>query len=136
MTPFSGKHALLVENNPDCIEQLTKYLQSYHCGYTVVRDTKEAMALICDKNFKYDILLSDIAVSGAMDGFDVIHKSRRCRSRTPIVVITGYADEEIIRKAIELGAKDYLVKPLPSSRLHNVMVSLIGKMIPVVTSCI
>ena len=63
---------------------------------------------------KPDILLIDLLVPGEVDGFEAIRllkKSKRTKD-IPIVIVSNVDNKDQIRKGLELGAVNYLVKAL------------------------
>lgn len=58
-----------------------------------------------------DILITDIVMRG-MTGLDLARKIRDVGSEAPIVILSGYAEFEYARTAIQLGVCEYVVKPL------------------------
>jgi DNA-binding NtrC family response regulator len=69
-----------------------------------------------------DVVLLDLGLPG-MDGLDVIEASRARggETRPPIIVVTARDDMSSTVRAIQLGAFDYLVKPLDVERLKLVL---------------
>jgi CheY-like chemotaxis protein len=59
-------------------------------------------------------------------GFDVLVRMRKeeALSRIPVFVLTGSSEARDRTRALELGARDYLVKPLRAPKLREVMESL------------
>jgi CheY-like chemotaxis protein len=66
------------------------------------------------------LILSDINMPG-MSGFELLQKIKtKFRNPPPMVMmITAYGDAENYRQAIELGADDFLTKPLDFSVLKE-----------------
>jgi two-component system, OmpR family, response regulator len=66
----------------------------------------------------YDIVLTDLKLSifeindDQLSGFRIIKMVREQNQVIPIIVISGLAELEKLRYAFELGANDYLIKPL------------------------
>jgi len=50
-------------------------------------------------------------------GFDIIKWLRNGKSRAPIIIISGYGDTSRITYGLDLGADDYLVKPVQPDEL-------------------
>jgi two-component system chemotaxis response regulator CheY len=71
------------------------------------------------------LILSDINMPG-MSGFELLTEiKKRFKEPPPIVMmITAYGDEEKHRHSIELGADDFLTKPLDFSLLKEKLKSL------------
>ena len=67
---------------------------------------------------KPDWVLLDIKMPD-MDGFDVLKAIKKADSAINVIMITGKDDSESQNTAKELGAVDYIVKPLDLEELHN-----------------
>ncbi|HUX39595.1 MAG TPA: response regulator [Rectinemataceae bacterium] len=80
-------------------------------GYEVecAEDGIEALELLKEKDF--DVILSDIEMP-RMDGITMIGNIRKdaAHARTPIVVVTSYADEATKARAREAGADAHVIK--------------------------
>lgn len=61
-----------------------------------------------------------------LSGFEVLARMREepAFSRLPVLVLTGSSEARDRARALELGARDYLVKPLRAQKLREVMESL------------
>lgn len=57
----------------------------------------------------WDLVLLDLNMPGR-GGFDVLEEARRLRPRTPVLVLSAYAEEEFAVRAFQLGAAGYLNK--------------------------
>lgn len=72
----------------------------------------------------YDIVLTDLKLSPEerndddYSGFKIIKMVRSINTVTPIIIISGHAEIDKLRYAFELGANDYLIKPLRLKELE------------------
>jgi two-component system, OmpR family, response regulator RegX3 len=64
-----------------------------------------------------DLVLTDLQMPGE-SGLDLLLALRQRRSTTPVIVMTGAEDPELISRAFELGAKTVLRKPYSSGWLR------------------
>lgn len=77
------------------------------------------------KQTKFDIILLDLGLPDS-SGFQTLINTRRVAQNIPIIVLTGLKDEDLARKAVQVGAQDYLVKgqvdsePLIRSIFHAI----------------
>ncbi|WP_138755550.1 response regulator [Paenibacillus sinopodophylli] len=78
----------------------------------------EALALM--ESFPVDILMTDIHMP-RMNGLELIEQARRRIPQLKCLLLTGYADFDYARKAIELQALDYLLKPAKDEQLLETM---------------
>ena len=66
------------------------------------------------------IILLDINMRG-MDGMETLKKIREIDKECAIIMVTGIKDDDIMRRAKELGADDYITKPLSLEYLDKVV---------------
>ena len=62
-------------------------------------------------------ILSDINMPG-MDGLDLLGEVKRRYPALPVMMVTAYGDDERRRRAKELGAAEFLSKPIDFDRLR------------------
>ena len=81
-------------------------------GYDVMAAADGRTGLELAQEGKPDLILCDISMPH-MSGHDVLVevRSRTATRRTPFIFLTASAERESMRKAMELGADDYLTKP-------------------------
>jgi len=72
-------------------------------------DGPEALSLMSGDRF--DVVLLDLRMPG-MDGLDVLRAIKERWPESEVVVITGYPSIDTAKQAVQLGAYDYLAKPL------------------------
>ncbi len=65
---------------------------------------------------QYDLLITDINMPG-MDGLELLRAVRLLSPLLPVIVLTSRDDKESVRKALQLGANDYLDKPVQQTAL-------------------
>lgn len=70
-------------------------------------DGREATALLLKK--KWDLVILDINMPGR-SGLEVLTEVRRLCPATPVLVLSGYAEQEFAVRAFQLGAAGYLNK--------------------------
>ena len=106
-----GAKVLLVEDDSFLRDICRKKLIKEGFNVEVAVDGEEALKKV--ENFMPEIVLLDIILP-AMDGFEVLKKIRSHKSRliknVPVIILTNLGQEEDNRKALALGANDYLVK--------------------------
>jgi DNA-binding NtrC family response regulator len=60
---------------------------------------------------RYDVVLTDISMPG-LSGVELLGVIRQQQSNTPVIIISGLSDQAHAQGLINMGAFDYLVKPL------------------------
>jgi two-component system alkaline phosphatase synthesis response regulator PhoP len=86
-------------------------------GYEVAAasDGKDALKLALDGGF--DLIVLDILLPG-LNGFEVCKKLREAGVKTPVLMVTAAKTEEMDKvMGLELGADDYITKPVGSREL-------------------
>ncbi len=78
----------------------------------------EAVALVEEKH--PDVLMLDLSMPG-LGGLGTVIELRRRRSRTRILVLTQYAEEVYLRRALEAGANGYLLKTARGEELLSAL---------------
>ena len=114
----SPKKLLLVDDDAAILRMMK--LQLELDGYTVVTEDNGPAAIVAVKNTKFLAILLDLHMAG-MDGFEVLRQIREAKPRLPVIMVTGSHDEEEARKAFDLGAWDYVTKPIDFNYLKNIL---------------
>ena len=89
-------------------------------GYNVVfaYNGKEAVNHLNEQNF--DLLLLDIMMPG-VDGYDILQKLSNDNRAIPVIMVTAKDDKDSEKKAKELGASDYVTKPVNFEKLIEIV---------------
>ena len=82
-------------------------------GFRVVTASDGNEALACYEEHQPDLILLDLQMP-ELDGYSVCRRIREVETdwQTPIIILTGQDDEESIARAFELGATDFVNKPI------------------------
>src|SRR5689334_6634563 len=109
---------LLVDDTPENLVSLEAALDGIGEELVMARSGKEALRHLLNDDFA--VILLDVRMP-EMDGFETAEMIRsRPRSRqTPIIFLTGYKSEEHLFRGYDLGAVDYLFKPIVPEVLRS-----------------
>ena len=103
---------LIVEDDDDLVNLATHWLE--RAGYTVEHapDGQVALSLLKNKPLPTLVLL-DVMLP-KMDGFEVLRRMRAdARTKAlPVIMVTSFSRDKDAQRGRELGANDYIVKPL------------------------
>lgn len=114
------KHAKILIADDDAMVRSTvsKILEMF--GYLVhtVSDGKGVIEIV---NSSFDVIILDINMPG-MDGFDTIHALNALDMDIPVLFLTGAGSMDYAVKAINLGAYDFLTKPIEDLDIFNVKI--------------
>lgn len=105
--PDQPKKVLIIEDEKAMAKALE--LKLNHSGFQAksVFDGETALSLL--KQEKFDLIILDLLMP-RVDGFVVLQELRKRGDTTPVIVASNLGQEADIKKAKELGAKDYFVK--------------------------
>lgn len=79
-------------------------------GFLLVGEAQDGQqALELAQTLHPDIIITDIKMPG-MDGIELIERLREKGIATEILVLSSYDEFDLVKKALKLGAKDYLLK--------------------------
>jgi CheY-like chemotaxis protein len=118
-----GCRILVVDDNIDAADSLALFLRLAGHDVQVCHGGPEALATVT--TFHPQVVLLDIGLPG-IDGYEV---ARRLRSRPEtesalIVALTGYGQEEDVRRSREAGIDHHFVKPADLSALNAILESV------------
>jgi DNA-binding response OmpR family regulator len=110
---------ILVVDDEIAIRNLLKEFLSRK-GYDVytASDGKTAIAKV--KEIRPHIVLLDIMMPG-MGGLETLKEIRKVDPMVGVIIVTAIFDEELGKRAIELGAYDYITKPVNFDYLETVL---------------
>jgi two-component system KDP operon response regulator KdpE len=105
---------LVVDDEPKLVRLVREVLTA--TGYAVMSTGSGENAVEMTALEKPDLILLDIVLSGAMDGYAVARRVREF-SDVPIIMLTARARESDLLHGFDVGADDYLTKPFSSKEL-------------------
>lgn len=109
---------LVAEDALDTRLILTRTLEFEEFNYIQAADGEEAI----EKAIKYrpDIMLLDLMLP-KLDGFQVLLRLKKLDLPTKVCIVSAVESEDFIRRALDFGASDYIVKPvIPDIVLHKI----------------
>lgn len=116
---------LIAEDEKQLLEPMVEYLQLFFSNVFWARDGLIAY----EKYLKYkpDIVIADIHMP-RLDGLSLSKKIRENDKSTRIIIATAHSEQEKLLEAIELNLVKYLIKPVKSDDLKNLLLSLVDEL--------
>jgi CheY-like chemotaxis protein len=118
---------LIVDDEPDIAELFRqRFRREVRQGQYVLHfadSGEDALRRLAEIRPELIVILSDINMPG-MDGLELLREVRRLRPELPVLMVTAYGDEGRRHRADELGAADFLTKPVDFNRLKQQLVQL------------
>ena len=124
---MAGK-IMIVDDEEDVRETLRLQLESGNYNVIEAENGEEAIKLLRseDNLINCGLILCDIRMP-KINGIEYIDYLKQQAPGIPVVVITGYPDTELAVGLMSKGVKDYLVKPVDSEKLMQVVNKLIAE---------
>ena len=103
---------LFVDDDPSMVRLISKIIE-VGCGERIKLEslTDPAKALVRIEQGGIDILLTDLDMPG-INGLGLLKCAKRRNACTQVLFLTGHSTQAALLEALELGATDYLLKPL------------------------
>jgi two-component system, response regulator PdtaR len=120
---MSGERIMVVEDESILAMLIKRKLQNW--GYEVVDwvDTGEA-AVKNAKEIVPDLILMDIVLKGDMDGIEAAQQIRKDVD-IPIIYLTAYSNDEVLKRAQETEPYGYILKPFREGEVNaNIKMAL------------
>lgn len=104
------EYNIMILDKKEAINSLQKTLELAGVRHIdAFTDPAEAIAMFRKK--KYHILLTDMDMPG-MDGIEILKKVRQYDPMTQIIMMTEHSTIDRTLACLELGANDYVLKPI------------------------
>ena len=99
---------LIVDDDDAVLNMLYKVIKSNGIEADTCSSGESALDLVSKQI--YDLILLDINMQG-MDGFQVVETLRKQGIKTPIIILSGRAEDYDMLYGLDIGADDYITKP-------------------------
>ncbi|MFT5256386.1 MAG: DNA-binding response OmpR family regulator, partial [Arenicella sp.] len=120
------KNVLIIEDNQDVRENMAEILELENYKVRTAEDGEKGVEIA--RVLKPDIIICDIMMP-KLNGYDVLLRIREDKTTAsiPFVFLTAKTERIDVRKGMNLGADDYLIKPFEESELIAVIASRLKK---------
>jgi putative two-component system response regulator len=112
------KSILVIEDDIDYGQMLADALENLNYKVYLSFSATGGLDIIREK--KLDIILTDLKMPG-ISGLELAQKIVKMYLDIPIVLLTGINDLSLVKKALEIGVSDYIVKPVTLDELPVVI---------------
>lgn len=98
---------------------LKKHIEQMGLPFRVVGESNDGVTAMEEiEELRPDILISDIRMPG-LSGLELLEELRGKKIDCKVIFVTGYAEFEYAQKALQLGASDYILKPIQKEKLKS-----------------
>ncbi len=118
------KTILVVDDNPETLLCYDEMLSM--SGYRVVtfEDVRSALLYLHAGN-RVDLIITDYRMSG-MNGLEFIAELKDRALQIPVLMCSAHLRGDVYAKAMDLGAADYLQKPVSKHDLDRIIAKTLG----------
>jgi len=116
---------LVVDDSISIRKYVQRFLDRTGFEVEVAPDGMEALNIM--GRMKFDVVITDLEMP-VMHGYDLMAEMRKSPDlvNIPIIVLTSRAGDKHRQKAIEMGARDYLVKPFEEQEMLGALKRLLS----------
>lgn len=105
---MNGENILVVDDDSEIVALCRTILEKDGYGVDKAAMGRQALDLLGQKNYNFVILDLDLP---DIDGMEILKTIKTKRPDVGVIIMTGIGSDEIKKKAIQLGADDYISKP-------------------------
>lgn len=105
---------LLVDDETEFLETLIKRLRKRNMSVEAVSSGEEALSFL--QSNPVDVVVLDVRMPG-MDGIQTLNAIKTTHPLIEVIMLTGHANVEVAVRGMDLGAFDYLMKPMDIDEL-------------------
>lgn len=122
----TGNEKILFIDDEEALVQIGATLLE-RLGYEVETETdpENALKFIQSEPDRFDLIITDMTMP-RLNGDDLIRNILKINSNVPIILYTGFSNTIDHKKAIEIGARGYIEKPLDKKRLATVVRNILN----------
>lgn len=113
----------IVDDEPLVLKSMARVIEEKYPEVKTVCCRNAAEALKVLKEISVDAVITDVCMPG-MDGIELCKKIKEENHAAEVVMISGYSDFEYVKKAMSYGVRQYILKPVNSTKLAELMAYL------------
>jgi DNA-binding NtrC family response regulator len=119
-----SRSILIVDDEDDSLEVLGRVLQATGCTVLTAKSGAEALRMLEGRTV--DLIIADMVMAG-VNGVDLLREIRRRKIGTKFIMVTAYGEMESYIEVMNLGAVEYLSKPINQDHLVQLVNKTIGQ---------
>ncbi|WP_417898730.1 response regulator transcription factor [Bacillus haimaensis] len=108
---------MLVDDEPLILEGLKYIIDWESNGFQIVATAKNGLeALQLAQSIKFDVLITDIKMP-ELTGLELIESLNKQEKQFKSIILSGFQEFDLIKKGLQLGIENYLLKPINEAEL-------------------
>jgi two-component system, cell cycle sensor histidine kinase and response regulator CckA len=120
----SGETVLLVDDEPEQRNLGGKILGLLGYRVETVASGEDALQYLNDRSV--DLVLLDMIMEAGLDGLDTYRRILEIRPHQKVIIVSGYAETERTRLAMELGVRRYVQKPYTLEKIGSTILEVLN----------
>jgi two-component system response regulator (stage 0 sporulation protein F) len=115
------KHVLVVDDETTILIAFKKLLESPELEVDIAETMEDAWELLSNKF--YQAVIADLRLSGIAgeEGLEIIRYVKERDPETRIILITAYGNQDVMKRAYNLGASFYFEKPVSANVIKDAL---------------
>ena len=109
MTQLEEIRVLLVDDEMEFVDTLAKRMKKRNLMTSSVNSGEDALEFL--DQYPADVVVLDVKMPG-IDGIQTLRKVKQQHPLIEVIMLTGHANVEVAIQGMEMGAFDYLMKPM------------------------
>ena len=118
---------LLIEDNAGDAVLIRQSLAAFpvKANLHVARDGEQALSMLSERRFDPDLIILDLNIP-KISGLEILERLRN-KKVPPIVIFSSSTDDAEIHRTLELGAREYVHKPMDMPAFKDAVVGMVKK---------
>lgn len=117
---LEGKTIIVVEDDLPSVKYYETILRKSGAGIKVFRNGKEFVDFITVSKEKFDLVFMDFLVP-LVNGIECTRFLRKSLKNIPVIMVTGYASDQMKKEAFLAGCNEYVLKPIYPEFIYNLL---------------
>jgi len=109
-----------VEDDLPSVKYYETLLRKSGAGIKVFRNGKEFIDFITVSKEKFDLVFMDFLVP-LVNGIECTRFLRKSLKNVPVIMVTGYASDQMKKEAFLAGCNEYVLKPIYPEFIYNLL---------------
>lgn len=106
---------LLVDDETDFLNAYARRFARRNVETTLAASGQEAIDRVRENTF--DVVVLDVMMP-EMNGLETLRRLKAIEPDLPIIILTGHADSRVLIEGMDMGAFDFLLKPVGTDELY------------------
>ena len=113
-------HALFVDDEVEFLQLMEKRLSRRGMTIVTAPDGQSALDIVTEAmkqpETMFQMVVMDVRMPG-MDGLETLRHMKKIAPKLPVLLLTGHASLDVAVQGMDLGAYDYMLKPVAINEL-------------------